>query len=45
MRCEDLKNNFWFFFVLFFKTGFLCVTLAGLELTDILMLLPPKCWD
>ena len=35
-------------FVLFFQTGFLCVALAhsvdwaGLELTEILLLLPPK---
>ena len=44
-----------FCFVLFFKMGFLCVALelvlelalidqAGLELTEILLLLPPECW-
>jgi hypothetical protein len=46
---------FWFFcFVLFFETGFLCGALAVLELTlqtrlssnsEIYMPLPPKCWD
>jgi hypothetical protein len=42
--------------VFFSKTGFFSVTLAvlgfslsvieaGLQLTDICLLLPPKCWD
>ena len=45
-----------FFACLFFETGFLCVDLvpilelalvdqAGLELTEICLLLPPQCWD
>ena len=45
--------NFIFAFILFFKTGFLCVALAvlelalvdeaGLELTEIHLPLPPDC--
>jgi hypothetical protein len=41
-----------FCFVLFFKTGFLCVALAGSlsrsgcpKLTEICLHLPPECWD
>ena len=43
-----------FFFFKFFETGFLCVSLAVLELilytrlalnTEIRLPLPPKCWD
>jgi hypothetical protein len=42
------------FVCLFFETGFFCVALAVLELTlqtrlasnsEILLPLPPKCWD
>jgi hypothetical protein len=29
----------------YFETGFLCVALAGLELTEIYLPLPSKCWD
>lgn len=28
-----------------FETGTHCVALAGLELTKIVLLLPPECWD
>ena len=47
--------SFFFFFSRFFKTGFLCVALAilelalidqvGLRLIEICLLLPPVCWD
>ena len=48
--------NFSFFcFVLFYQTGFLCVTAlavlelilvdqAGFELTEVCLPLPPECW-
>ena len=46
-------SSFFFFLFWFFKIRFLCVALAllipvdqvGLELTEILLPLPPKCWD
>ena len=35
---------FWFFGIVFFKTGFLCIALAVLN-SEICLPLPPECWD
>ena len=53
--CFGFGGFLWgfFFFFGFFEIGFLCVCYprnhfvdyAGLELTQICLLLPPKCWD
>ena len=43
--CMDNQSMKMFSFFWFFETGFLCVALAGLELTEIHLILPPESWD